>query len=124
MERLPLLKKGGMVGLTKCVKGSRIMLLADDHGTPLSAGVHSASHSEVKLIESLLDHSVVHYRDPERLLYDEIADSDPLRHRLYCWRGIEVVIPHKRIIIRKRLKTGECCAATANAGKSNVQSAG
>ena len=70
------------------------MLLVDGQGTPLSAEVHSASPSEVKLIESLLDHSVIPYRDPERLLYDKIADSDALRYRLFWYRGIELVTPH------------------------------
>ncbi|QDU80719.1 hypothetical protein Pla110_24520 [Polystyrenella longa] len=45
------------------------MLLVDGRqGTPLSAEVHSASPAEEKLIEPLLDHSVIPYRDPTRLL--------------------------------------------------------
>ncbi|MEZ6049212.1 MAG: hypothetical protein R3C11_27270 [Planctomycetaceae bacterium] len=72
------------------------MLLVDSRETPLSAGGPVAYLSELNLIESLLDHSVIPYRDPERLLYDKIADSDALRHRLYWWRGIELVTPPKK----------------------------
>ncbi|WP_144994322.1 transposase [Polystyrenella longa] len=60
----------------------------------------------MKLIETLLDHSVVPYREPERLLYDKIADSDPLRHRLFRWRGIELVTPHKKNRKKKPTQDG------------------
>ena len=68
------------------------MLLVDAHGTPLAADVASASPAEVKLIETLLDRSIV--RQPSRLVYDKAADIDPLRERL-AHRQIELVCPHR-----------------------------
>ena len=82
------------------------MLLIDGQGTPLSAEIESASPAEVHLIEPLLDHSVISWRDPEHLLYDKAADSDPLRHRLLCWRGIELVTPHKKNRKKKPTQDG------------------
>jgi transposase len=52
-------KKGGeAIGLTKRGKGSKIMLLCDGHGTPLSALMASASLGETSLLEPLLDQSL------------------------------------------------------------------
>lgn len=68
------------------------MLLVDAHGTPLAADVASASPAEVKLIETLLDRSIV--KQPSRLVYDKAADSDPLRERL-AHRQVELVCPHR-----------------------------
>jgi hypothetical protein len=44
-------KGGGCVGKTKRGKGTKIMLLVDGRGAPLSADVHSASPAEARLIE-------------------------------------------------------------------------
>ena len=70
------------------------MVLADGNGLPLSATIASASPAEVTLIESLLDHRVLK-KQPERLIYDRAADSDPLRERL-AKRAIELICPHRR----------------------------
>jgi hypothetical protein len=51
-------KRGDFVGSTKRGKGSKLMLLVDGHGLPLSIDVDSASPAEVKLIEPLLDQAV------------------------------------------------------------------
>ena len=87
-------KGGACVGNTKCGKGSKIMVLTDGQGLPLSAEVHSASPAEVTLIEDLIDHQKVE-GTPEHLIYDRAADSDPLRERLKE-RGIDLVCPHRR----------------------------
>ncbi len=51
-------KKGGeAIGLTKRGKGSKIMVLVDGHGTPLSVLAASASLGETSLLEPLLDQS-------------------------------------------------------------------
>ncbi|MES2793930.1 MAG: transposase, partial [Planctomycetota bacterium] len=69
------------------------MVLADGHGIPVAAEIHSASPAEVNLIESLLDRQPLPTTS-ERLIYDRAADSDPLRDRLES-RGIELICPHR-----------------------------
>jgi transposase len=90
---LPRKKRGACIGKTKCGKGTKIMVLADGHGIPVAAEIHSASPAEVNLIESLLDQHPLP-EDPERLIYDRAADSDPLRDRLEA-RGIDLICPHR-----------------------------
>ena len=98
-------KKGGaLVGKTKCGKGTKIMVLTDAMGTPLSVEIHSASPAEVTLIESLLDHCRLRRR-PRRLIYDRAADSDPLRQRL-THQGIDLICPHRKNRRRPPLQDG------------------
>lgn len=88
-------KKGGeKVGKTKRGKGTKIMVLTDGNGLPIGADTASASPHEVTLIELLLEKRVLR-KKPRRLIYDEAADSDPLRQRLHR-RGIELVCRHRR----------------------------
>jgi transposase len=95
-------KKGGAeVGNTKRGKGSKIELLVDGSGLPLSTFVTSASHAEVNTIETLLDVRVLD-RKPQRLIYDKAADADWLRTSL-GQRGIELICPHRKG--RKKVKT-------------------
>ena len=51
-------------------------------------------HSEVNLIEPLLEAAVTRYV-PSKLIYDKAADSDPLRESL-AERGIDLICPHRR----------------------------
>jgi len=69
------------------------MVLTDANGLPLGADTSSASPHEVKLIEPLLENRLLRRR-PRRLIYDEAADSDPLRARLKR-RGIDLICPHR-----------------------------
>ena len=88
-------KKGGdQVGKTKRGKGTKTMVLTDGNGLPLATLTASASPHEVTLIEPLLDNRILDRRI-RRLIYDQAADSDPLRTRLAA-RGIELVCPHRR----------------------------
>jgi transposase len=87
-------KRGADVGKTKRGKGTKLMLLVDGNGLPLAVDSASASPAEVKLIESLLDRQVLS-RDPDRLVYDKAADSDPLRSQL-AERRVELVCPHRK----------------------------
>ncbi len=80
------------------------MLLADGGGLPLSAGVHSASPAEVRLIEPLLAKRVLRRR-PKRLIYDKAADCDALRIRL-AKRGIDLICPHRKNRVRPKLQDG------------------
>src|SRR5580704_7171820 len=86
-------KRGNCVGKTKRGKGTKIMLLVDGQGLPLSVNIHSASPNEVTLIEHLLDRRILRRRIP-RLIYDKAADSDPLRDRLAA-QGTELICPHR-----------------------------
>ncbi len=69
------------------------MTLVDGHGIPLAIDLHSASPSEVTLIEPLLTKRVLNRR-LHRLVYDRAADSDPLRQRLQK-RRIDLICPHR-----------------------------
>ncbi|WP_339910568.1 IS5 family transposase, partial [Symmachiella dynata] len=90
----PSKKRGAEVGKTKRGKGTKIMLLIDGEGLPLGVDTESANTAEVNLIERLVDRRISH-RQPQRLIYDKAADSDPLRERLAA-RGIDLICPHRR----------------------------
>jgi len=81
------------VGKTKKGKGTKLMLMTDGHGIPISALTTSAQDAEVNTIETLVDVRVTTKR-PERLLYDKAADADWLRGALAS-RGIEQITPHR-----------------------------
>ena len=81
MAHLLRQKKGDLVGKTKRGKGTKIMALVDGNGLPLAIDIESASPSEVKLIERLIDKAATEYV-PNKLIYDKAADCDPLRSRL------------------------------------------
>jgi transposase len=88
-------KKGGAeVGKTKRGKGTKIELLVDNRGLPLSSFITSASHAEVNTIETLLDVRVFD-KKPQRLIYDKAADADWLRTSL-SQRDVELVCPHRK----------------------------
>jgi transposase len=98
-------KKGGeAIGLAKRGKGSKIMLLVDGHGTPLSVLAASASLGETSLLEPLLDQGLSP-REPARLTYDRALDSDIHRERLRR-RGIELACPHRKNRTRVKKQDG------------------
>jgi len=113
---------GALVGKTRCGKGTKIRVLTDAQGTPLSVEIPSASPAEVTLMESLLDHRRLHRR-PRRLISDRAADSDPLRQRL-ARRGIDLICPHRKNRPDHRCKTVASGAASAADGKSNAPTVG
>jgi transposase len=88
-------KKGGD-GVGRCHKGNgtRILLLIDANGIPLSSYTTAAHHSEVHTIETLIDERRLLHRKPRRLLYDRAADADWLRDSLSL-RRIELICPHR-----------------------------
>src|SRR5687768_12686336 len=86
-------KRGECVGKTKRGKGTKLLLLVDQHGLPWGVHIASASPHEVTLIEPLLQARQLR-RLPKHLLYDLAADSDPLRTRLLR-RGIQLICPHR-----------------------------
>ena len=78
------------------------MVVVDGQGIPLGNYLESASLSEVTLIEPTLERVGVPRpgrgrprKNPQRLIYDKAADSDPLRARL-ARRGIELICPHRK----------------------------
>jgi transposase len=81
------------VGKTKKGKGTKLMVLTEGHGLPVSAFTISAQVAEVNTIETLVDIQIAGQR-PERLLYDKAADADWLRDSLER-RGIEQITPHR-----------------------------
>lgn len=87
-------KRGAEVGKTKKGKGTKIMLMVDGEGLPLSALTTGADTAEVNTLETLVETSVTERR-PKRMLYDRAADADWVRAGLKC-RGVELVSPHRR----------------------------
>lgn len=87
-------KKGLEVGKTKKGKGTKLMLMTDGQGIPISAFTTSAQTAEVNTIETLVDIRVTRKR-PDRLLYDKAADADWIRDALKV-RGIQQVTPHRK----------------------------
>jgi transposase len=86
--------RGLEVGKTKKGKGTKLMLMTDGQGLPLSAFTTSAQDAEVNTVETLVDVCVLDKR-PDRLLYDKAADADWLRDALEP-RGIEQITPHRK----------------------------
>jgi transposase len=81
------------VGKTKKGKGTKVMLLTEAGGVPISAFTTTAQDAEVNTIETLVDTRVTKKRLPY-LLYDKAADADWLRDTMEQ-RGIQLVTPHR-----------------------------
>lgn len=77
-----------MVGKTKRGKGTKLVVLADGKGTPLGVCMASASPSETKLLEPVLETVAVRRQGPGR------PRKRP--ERLIGDRGIEPIIPARR----------------------------
>jgi transposase len=90
-------KKGGLaVGPTKRGKGTKILVLADDHSLPLAVSIESASPHESQLVEGLLGHSFLDAL-PARMIGDRAYDSDRLDRDLAERYGIEMIAPHRGV---------------------------
>ena len=87
-------KRGEDVGRTKIGKGTKLMLLTDQQGLPVSLFVCGANIAEVHAIETLVEVRVADQR-PDYLLYDKAADANWLRDALDR-RGIEQVTRHRK----------------------------
>ena len=85
--------------------GTRILLLTDGRGTPLSAYTTAANHNEVNTLETLVDERSVAVPRPVRLLYDKAADADWLRNSLQA-RGIELICPHRENRTKPAIQDG------------------
>jgi transposase len=92
------------VGKTKRGKGSKLMVLADAHGLPLSVYTTSASPHEVTLVGATLNETHTPGR-PRRIIGDRAYDSDPLDEKLKEL-GIELIAPHKVNRIKPKTQDG------------------
>ncbi len=90
---LPSQKGGQSVGLTKKGKGTKLSVMIDAHGLPLSTVTAGANVAEVHIVETLTETSIDH-RLPERLIYDKAADADWLRTHL-ARNQIALICPHR-----------------------------
>ena len=88
------------------------MVVVDGQGVPLGVHLDSASPNEVTLIETTLEQVAVPRKgpgrpkkNPQRLIYDKAADSDPLRKRLKA-RGIDLICPHRAKRIKPKQQDG------------------
>ena len=88
------------MGPTKRGKGTKIMVISNDHSLPLAVSIQSASPHETQLVEEVLGQSFLDEL-PERLIGDAAYDSDPLDRYLFETYDIELIAPHKKN--RKRL---------------------
>src|SRR3989338_6007292 len=93
-----------MGGKTKRGKGSKIMVVGDVHGLPISAHVDSASPHEVTLVAKTLARRFTR-KNPRRLVGDRAYDSDPLDKTLKR-KGIEMISPHKSNRVKPRTQDG------------------
>ncbi len=76
------------IGPTRRGNGTRIMLLVDANGIPLSIDTVSANIFEVRLIEPLVENR----HRPGRLIYDKATDSNRLRDQMRH-QGIDFLCP-------------------------------
>jgi hypothetical protein len=88
-------KKGGNeVGRTPKGNGTRILLMVDGDGLPLSAYTTAAHHNEVNTVERLVKQRQLSYHTPRRLLYDKAVDAVP-RQAFAKPIGVELICPHR-----------------------------
>lgn len=81
------------MGKTKRGKGTKLMVVADAAGLPLSVYTASASPHEVTLVEATL-HEMFTVGRPRRIIGDRAYDSDPLDEKLKEL-GIDLIAPHR-----------------------------
>jgi transposase len=92
------------VGKTKRGKGTKLMVVADGTGLPVSVHAASASPHEITLVGETLAAGFAP-GEPERLIGDRAYDSDPL-DAILAERGIEMIAPHRRNRKKKKTQDG------------------
>ena len=91
------------------------MVVVDGEGVPVGKHLASAAEPEVSLVETTLQQIAVPRpsggrggrprKNPQRLIYDKAAHSDPLRKRLKR-RGIELICPYRSNNTKRRYEDG------------------
>lgn len=97
-------KRGLRVGKTKRGKGTKLMVVADATGIPLSVHTAAASPHEVTLVEATLDEAFTLGR-PRRIIGDRAYDADALDERLKE-NGIELIAPHRSNRVKAKTQDG------------------
>ena len=97
-------KRGSKVGKTKRGKGTKLMVVADAAGLPLSVHTASASPHEITLVEATLDAAFTLGR-PRRVIGDRAYDADALDERLKA-KGIELIAPHRSGRVKVKTQDG------------------
>ena len=92
------------MGKTKRGKGTKIMVVADGAGLPISVHAASASPHELTLVRETLGVCFAP-GNPERLVGDRAYDSDPLDAELQQ-KGIELIAPHRKNRKKKKTQDG------------------
>jgi hypothetical protein len=99
------------------------MAIADGRGLPFAGHVASASPHETKLVKPTLDQRFL-AEPPERMIGDHAYDSDPLDQRIYARYGVQLIAPHKFVLVTVATQDGRVLADTGVGGKWNVCSPG
>ncbi|AXR59991.1 IS5 family transposase [Leptospira mayottensis] len=102
---LLLEKKGPRIGKTKRGKGTKVMVIVDKNGIPISAGIESASPHESKLSEGPIIRKKVKSKIKD-LVGDLAYDSDPLDEYLKKKYKVNLIAPHKSNRKKKKTQDG------------------
>lgn len=97
-------KRGRGVGKTKRGKGTKIMVLANRTGLPVSVYVDSATPHEIRLVQQTIDARSVEAK-PDCVIGDKAYDSDALDKDLET-QGIEMIAPHRENRIKPPTQDG------------------
>ena len=92
------------MGKTKRGKGTKLMVVADATGLPLSVYTAAASPHEVTLVEATVAEMFTLGR-PRRIIGDRAYDSDPLDEKL-SQMGIELIAPHRMGRVKQPTQDG------------------
>ena len=77
----------------------------DGDCTPVGAVITPGNEHESRHIERLVDSAVVELPVSNRLLYDKVADSGPLRERL-AEQNIDLICPHRASRVKPPTQDG------------------
>lgn len=92
------------MGKTKRGKGTKLMVVADAAGLPLSVHTASASPHEVTLVEATIDEAFT-LGQPRRIIGDRAYDADALDERPKA-KGIELIAPHQSGRVKSKTQDG------------------
>ncbi len=94
MRRLPRLKKGDHIGLTKKGKGNKIMAICDANGLLIALSPASASPHESVLVDTVIGACPLQ-EIPSTIIGDKAYDSDQLDQKIKEKYQVRIVAPNR-----------------------------